>query len=114
MPCRVDYTPEEEAAMRRESEQRRQDELDALKGLRMKLDTTTRLLCDLTRNLHQAAIDQVEGLPEWVKAHAEMDAKRRAKQAAKKEAKQKASAAKLAQEMAEEKRIYEKLKKKYG
>lgn len=113
MPCTYDYTPEEQRALEREAQQKHDD---LINGLKSKLSNATRLLCEITAKFDSKELTswKITGLAEWCTEHAERDAKRKAAQAAKKVAKQKARDAQLALEVAEEKRVYEKLRKKYG
>lgn len=100
--------------MKRQSELQAQADLAALRDLKIRLNTATRFLCELTSKLTPELIEKVDGLADWVKVHAEMDAKRRAKEKAKREAKEKANLLKKKKEEETEKRVYEQLKKKYG
>jgi len=113
MPCTYDYSPQEIAEAERAAQKQRDD---IVNGLKSKLNLTTRLLCEITSKFDSKELSswKIAGLAEWCQCHAEMDAKRKAAQQAKKAAKQKAKLAKEAAELQEEKRIYEKLKKKYG
>lgn len=98
---------------------------EIIEGMRKELDETSRLLCHVMRILDNADGDaeylalfiaeEVEGLPEWWKAHKELDRKREEKRiadknrrlaaAAKKQEKYNARAAVLAKLSAEERKL---------
>ncbi len=112
MPCTY-YTPEEISRQNYEESQK----------LKAELDKTTRLLCEVMTGLEnegwspEEVADITKDSPDlqaWWAEHKKLDEARKAEEAARLKRVEDLKAKVKAEEEAAERRIYEKLKKKYG
>ncbi len=110
MPCTY-YTPEEISRQNYEESQK----------LKAELDKTTRLLCEVMTNVESwnegnppDIMEPSVELQAWWAEHKKMDEARKAEETARLKRVEDLKAKVKAEEEAAERRIYEKLKKKYG